>query len=118
MAKAWERVSNPKAHEADRTKGKQQEWLSVGFDAQTRQTERFYVGTEIKTEPKSSLQFTPLLTVTEERFTLFLDPSNNKYAPVSADPLGTPLDPIKYREMPPDSMAAAVWKLLKAVLGK
>lgn len=118
MAKSWERASNPKAHEADRTKGKEQQWLSVGRDAQPRQTERYYVGTEIKTEPKSSFQFTPLLIITEERMTLFLDPANKKFAPVTTDLLGTPLDPIKYRDMTDGGMAEAVWKLLKPALSK
>ena len=77
---AWERALTPKKYESDRTKGKLQEWISVGFTAQDRQTERSYVGAEIKTDPKSSLQFTPLLTVTEERFTLFLDrPTTNMH---------------------------------------
>jgi len=118
IVKAWEFASNPQAHESDRANGRLQRWLAVGVDVQTRQTERFYVGAETKTDPKSSFQLTPLLVVTEERLILFLDPANRKYAPVISDSFGSPLDPIKYRDMADDSMAAAVWKQLKQELGK
>jgi hypothetical protein len=116
--KAWERASNPEKFQADRRVGKSQEWITVDVGAQERQVERTYCGAEIKTNAASELQFIPLLLVTEERFTLYLDPANNKFAVTQTDYFGTPLEPIKDREMTSDGMGIAVWKLLKASLGK
>jgi hypothetical protein len=118
LAKAWLRLSNAKKYESDRKKGQKQEWFFVGINAQERLSETYYVSIEIKTDPKSSLQFTSLLTVTNERYSLILDPTTKKYTPIVTDPLGTPLDKPKNRDMSPGGMAAAVLRLLKIELEK
>lgn len=112
LVKAWERANNPSAYPKDKRTGKLQAWIFVDLVAAAKQTERFFVGTEIKTEPESGLHFIPVLVVNEQRSVFFLDPDRNKFAPVSADLLGTPLEEMKYREMDAGGVGEAVWKFI------
>lgn len=115
LTKAWERASNPKNYPKDLKKGKQQEWIYVDLTAKAK---RFYIGTAIKKEQQSGYSFAPLLVVNEQRSIFFLDPKNRKFAPVSVDPLGTPLEEKKYRKMDEGGVAEAVWKAIKDKLPK
>ncbi|MDO9541006.1 MAG: hypothetical protein Q7J98_01615 [Kiritimatiellia bacterium] len=118
LSKAWERASNPKNYPKDLKKGKQQEWIYVDLTAKAKETKRFYIGTEIKKEQQSGYSFAPLLVLNEQRSTLFLDPNNRKFALVDVDPLGIPLEEMKYRKMDGGGVADAVWKAIKDKLPK
>lgn len=110
--KAWARASNPSAFVSDKKKGRSQEWIYVDMATTDRQIDSFYVSTEIKTEAKSGLRYVPILGITEERFMFYLDPKNNKFAPVRNDLFWTPKEEMKYREITAGGVAEAVLKLV------
>jgi hypothetical protein len=117
-AKAWQRATNPKNYPGDLRKGRQQEWIYVDSSGEAKQRDSFYVGTEVKNDPKFGYSFVPLLAVNQQRTTFYLDPKNQKFAPVSADMFGTPLDEIKYRKMDEGGVAEAIWKAIREKLSK
>lgn len=114
LASSWEKAVNAQTLPANHIKGKQQTWIFVDSETLERSIERYNVGTEVKTESKSGLQFTPLLILIEERSTMYIDPKNRKFASVTTDLFGTPLDAFKYREMTLNGLADKVWKLIKS----
>ena len=118
FAKAWLRATTPTAFEKDRKKGRLQEWIYVDVAAKDRQVDRFYVGTEIKTEPKSGFRFVPLLDVTEERAVFFLDPKHKQFAPVTTDLFWTPLEEMKYRDITVGGVGEAVMNFVTGTKSK
>jgi hypothetical protein len=113
IGKAWSRASNPKLFPKDFIKGRTQTWVFVGAVAAEGQGDKFYVGTEIKTDPKSGFQFVPLLKVSEEWFIFHLDPKGKKFAPVRSDLFWIELEELTFQDITPGGIGESVLNLVR-----
>lgn len=118
LAKGWLRAQNPKNYPKDLKKGKEKSWIYVDLTAGAGESDQFYVGTEIKKDPKTGYELVALLVVNQQRTTFYLDPKNKQFAPVKTDMLATPLEDIKYRKMDEGGAAEAALKVIQKTLNE
>ena len=113
MAKAWS-IATGQSHADVIESGREgRSWAKVDVLTDAGDIEIVFVSQNVEIDADLQMEFTLILSLTEQRFTFFFDASGTSFAPVASDIFWTPLEDIEYRDVRKGEAEEAIWEFVR-----